>query len=568
MSAEMRQLVEAARRGDSDAYTQLYQLSIEGALGRARSLVRSEQDALDVVQDSYIQAFRSLDRLEKPESFQPWLNRIVTNRCKNLLARSKALRFETSLTGEDGEDWEQEDENIQFRPDESLDYAESQRLVREIVDGLPDEQRVCILLHFFQGMKLAEIAQTLEVPENTVKSRLHYAKGKIEKQVRELERRGTKLYVFPFFPFLHWAMEQSTAELAASSSARLLPAITASVGSAAGAAAGGAATATAGTAGAAAKGGLLAALNVKIVAGIAAAAVAVGGVAVLTHQPAEETAAAPSSAPAVVSQVEEASSRASSEEEAPLVVGEGPEGLVEAINAYRQQRGLPAYTVNADLMALSDYSSNTGVGNQPFTLTSREFMAELGYEYDHIRGSSLSGPTTAAEAMDMLLRSEDSVLSDPEGGAIGIGMAAGNGQSPALWTIDVAVGLRAAPSPFEVPAEAYALADLINGYRQEQGMEPYEISEDMMIIAGYGAQIGTGRILNVPADCPSAPYSSNHLQQFVGTASTAQEAMELILEYDSPNLYLDTPAVMGIGFDTRSDGQILWQFEVSVPTGG
>ena len=568
MSAEMRQLVEAARRGDSDAYTQLYQLSIEGALGRARSLVRSEQDALDVVQDSYIQAFRSLDRLEKPESFQPWLNRIVTNRCKNLLARSKALRFETSLTGEDGEDWEQEDETIQFRPDESLDYAESQRLVREIVDGLPDEQRVCILLHFFQGMKLAEIAQTLEVPENTVKSRLHYAKGKIEKQVRELERRGTKLYVFPFFPFLHWAMEQSTAELAASSSARLLPAITASVGSAAGAAAGGAATATAGTAGAAAKGGLLAALNVKIVAGIAAAAVAVGGVAVLTHQPAEETAAAPSSAPAVVSQVEEASSRASSEEEAPLVVGEGPEGLVEAINAYRQQRGLPAYTVNADLMALSDYSSNTGVGNQPFTLTSREFMAELGYEYDHIRGSSLSGPTTAAEAMDMLLRSEDSVLSDPEGGAIGIGMAAGNGQSPALWTIDVAVGLRAAPSPFEVPAEAYALADLINGYRQEQGMEPYEISEDMMIIAGYGAQIGTGRILNVPADCPSAPYSSNHLQQFVGTASTAQEAMELILEYDSPNLYLDTPAVMGIGFDTRSDGQILWQFEVSVPTGG
>ena len=58
---------------------------------------------------------------------------------------------------------------------------------------------------------------------------------------------------------------------------------------------------------------------------------------------------------------------------------EDPEGLAEAINAYRQQRGLPAYTVNADLMALSDYSSNTGVGNQPFTLTSREFMAERGY---------------------------------------------------------------------------------------------------------------------------------------------------------------------------------------------
>ena len=98
-------------------------------------------------------------------------------------------------------------------------------------------------------------------------------------------------------------------------------------------------------------------------------------------------------------------------------------------------------------------------------------------------------------------------------------------------------------------------------------MEPYEVTEDMMIHAGYGAQIGTGRILAVPADCPSAPYPSVHLQQFWGTATTAQETMELILEYDSPNLYLDTPAVMGIGFDTASDGRILWQFEVAAPAG-
>lgn len=325
MRQDMKTLLDAACGGDNNAYTQLYEMTFPRALGMARSMLKSEEDAMDVVQESYIYAFRSLDQLKSPESFPSWFNTIVVSRSKNVLTRSKARRYEVSLTDEEGEDFDWEDSNIQFRPDESLDYSETKRLVKEIVDDLPEEQRTCILLYYFQDMKIREIAETMEVSENTVKSRLGYAKKKIEKDVRELERRGTRLYAVPFIPFLRWMVEKDTLALAEKGSGAILANIAQSVGlTAQGAGAAGtsaavsagsstaasagsatAASATASTAAAATesvaatttsaagtatvKAGVLHTLGGKIAVGVLAAAVAAGGgAAVAAHSRQEQ----------------------------------------------------------------------------------------------------------------------------------------------------------------------------------------------------------------------------------------------------------------------------------------
>ena len=430
MAEDLKALVEAAGRGDSGACAALYRLSINGALGRARSMVRSEEDALDIVQESYIQAFRSLGSLEKPESFQSWLNRIVVNRCKNFLSRSKPLRYDVSLTGEEGEELDREDESIQFRPDASLDYSETKRMIREIVDGLPQQQRSCILLHYFQELKLSEIARILEIPENTVKSSIRYAKAKIKKEVQELERRGVKLYAVPVLPFLRWAMEQSTAELAAGSGGAVLSHTLEALGAGGASAAGGAAAsqgaAAAGTgaaAGAAAgHGGILGAAGAKALAAAAAAVLAVGGVAaVAVRQPAQEPPAASSAAPAVSS-----AAPVSEEPEAPRLppTREELDRLVQVVQEEREAQGLPPIQGDETYMAMAaqraEESAGTTEARRPDGSYFFTIFEEYGLENPRHSGQSLFRTATLEEAAQRLEGGMGNIYQE-EITAIGIG---------------------------------------------------------------------------------------------------------------------------------------------------
>lgn len=86
------------------------------------------------------------------------------------------------------------DENLTFSPEESVDYAETKRLMKEILDGLPEDQKLCVLMYYYEELSVADIADALGCSTGTVKSRLNYARKKIRNDVEELERKGTKLY--------------------------------------------------------------------------------------------------------------------------------------------------------------------------------------------------------------------------------------------------------------------------------------------------------------------------------------------------------------------------------------
>ncbi|MCL1963463.1 MAG: sigma-70 family RNA polymerase sigma factor, partial [Firmicutes bacterium] len=188
------ELAGKARQGNQDAFNELYRLTRDRAYFVALTITRNEQDALDIVQDSYLKAWQSLDNLQKPEQFQAWLNQITGNTAKNYIKHHSPLLFLGSDDDTDGFFDLQEERDGDYIPDAAMDTAETRRLIMDIVDALPEDQRLCVLMYYYEDMGLPEIATALDIPQSTVTSRLHRARRKISDGVEALAKKGTMLY--------------------------------------------------------------------------------------------------------------------------------------------------------------------------------------------------------------------------------------------------------------------------------------------------------------------------------------------------------------------------------------
>ena len=169
--------------------------------------MKNEEDAMDVLQDSYIKAWQSLATLKDPASFRAWFGRIVANTAKNALAKKRPMLF-SQLEGEndEGEQFalDIEDEKSEFQPERSYTQKETQELVHELIDSLSDEQRLCILMYHLDDQSIKDIAETFGISENTVKSRLLYGRKAIKAKAEELQKKGYQLYtVAPVVFFLY-----------------------------------------------------------------------------------------------------------------------------------------------------------------------------------------------------------------------------------------------------------------------------------------------------------------------------------------------------------------------------
>ena len=274
VSEKIALLVSRIQNGNERAFDELYRLTKERAYFVAIQFIKNEDDVQDILQESYIKALSKIKELDKPESFQSWLNQIVANKCKDFLKKKKPMLFEA----EENEVYEiLPDEDLNFQPEDSLDQSELQRTVMEVLDELNEEKRACVLMMYFEELSVSEIAQTLEIPEGTVKTRLFSARKDLKEK---FSKRGiTSAYSVAPVGVVLWAMRRTSvtagATFAASSgSATVLAGITTS-----GVLATAGATATTVTGGGiAAK---IAALTVaqKVIAGASIAAVVAGSTA-------------------------------------------------------------------------------------------------------------------------------------------------------------------------------------------------------------------------------------------------------------------------------------------------
>lgn len=190
--------VEKAKQGDQQAKEVLYTETCQHMFFLAKSIVKSDEEAMDIIHDSYICVFQKLDNIKNLSGFKSYLRTTVVNRCKNYLSKKKPL-YLSDMT-EDGEDFELEDIDGEI-PDELIENKDVIECVRRVVESLPEEQRMCVILRYYDEMSLQEIADTLEVSLGTVKSRLSRASKKMRDEIERLEKEENKKFrcIIPFF---------------------------------------------------------------------------------------------------------------------------------------------------------------------------------------------------------------------------------------------------------------------------------------------------------------------------------------------------------------------------------
>lgn len=285
--SELTALIQQAMAQDPQAQERLIQDIQNRVYYHCRKMLKNEEDALDATQDVLITVITNLHKLRDAAAFYGWVNAITANRCKHLL--TQGVTEWQIPENEDGNSMldNLEELNQQAIPEEALDNEETQRLIMEIIDALPPAQRMSVLFYYYDEMSIREIAAAMETSEGTVKSRLNYARKAIKAGVEDLEKRGTKLYGMAPLPLLLYFLRREAAHssLSAAQSAKLTSAslyyakaksaeALYSAQSAAGtSAAAHSVTGTAATAAAAKTG---AAVSVKILAGVLAAAVVTG----------------------------------------------------------------------------------------------------------------------------------------------------------------------------------------------------------------------------------------------------------------------------------------------------
>ena len=209
MEQSMKELVEKAVEGDQQAIAILYERTNRKAYYLALQLVKDQDQAQDILQDAYLKVFTNLGMLQQPENFQGWLDTIVINKSKDYLKKKKPVLFSQMAAKEEadsGPDFE--DESGYFSPEKRVDYSETKRLIQEMIDRLPEAQRMAVVLYYLENLPVARIAGIMECSEGTVKSRLNYGRKSIKEQVLALEKKGTKLYCMPLVPFLYWMFRQ------------------------------------------------------------------------------------------------------------------------------------------------------------------------------------------------------------------------------------------------------------------------------------------------------------------------------------------------------------------------
>ncbi len=184
-AATDQQLVERVQAGDKRAFDLLvlkYQPKILGLVSR---YVHDSHEVQDVTQEAFIKAYRALPRFRGDSAFYTWLYRIAINTAKNHLVARGRRPPGSDIEVEDAEHYEnggalRDMEN----PENMLFSRELGEVVHQAISGLPDDLRSAVTLREFDGLSYEEIAEIMDCPVGTVRSRIFRAREAIDKRVR------------------------------------------------------------------------------------------------------------------------------------------------------------------------------------------------------------------------------------------------------------------------------------------------------------------------------------------------------------------------------------------------
>lgn len=170
-------LVERCKRGEAHSHETLYQQYAKAMYNTSLRIVNNASDAEDVLQEAFMDAFRSLDEFNYKSTFGAWLKRIVINKSINILRKRRIdlVDIDSTPVAELPNDDVLDEENIQLRVAE----------VKKAVALLPNGYRTVLTLYLFEGYDHEEIAEIMRITESTVRTQYHRAKHKLLHIIKE-----------------------------------------------------------------------------------------------------------------------------------------------------------------------------------------------------------------------------------------------------------------------------------------------------------------------------------------------------------------------------------------------
>jgi RNA polymerase sigma-70 factor (ECF subfamily) len=185
MTPSDEELVEQFQNGDSSAFDVLvrrWDRKVQGAIFR---LVGPAEDVRDLSQETLLKAYRGLRTFKKEARFSSWLYQIALNVCRDRMRRGRGRSYVSFDELADGGEASGERSALEL-----IEARDLSRRVAAAVAALPDEQREVVILKEYQGLTFVEIAEVLDVPLSTVKTRLYRGLGQLRQQLMRQGIRG------------------------------------------------------------------------------------------------------------------------------------------------------------------------------------------------------------------------------------------------------------------------------------------------------------------------------------------------------------------------------------------
>lgn len=184
-------LVKRARNGDRDAFGELMERYQRKIFGLCYGMVRNKDDAMDLVQETFVKVYKNLGRFEGQSSFYTWTYRIATNCCIDFLRKAKRNR---TVDYDDAIARDEDDavdggmllpSRLGVNPSKVYGRRELMEKIEEALQSLSENHRQAILLREVEGLSYQEMAEVMEISIGTVMSRLHHARKNMQKYLAD-----------------------------------------------------------------------------------------------------------------------------------------------------------------------------------------------------------------------------------------------------------------------------------------------------------------------------------------------------------------------------------------------
>ncbi len=180
----LNELIEQVKQKDEHAFQELYQRFYKKAYYAALKISGNQADAKDIVQESFLQIYKSIASLQDNALFVQWFNRIIASKASDLFRKNKT----TSLPDDHVVFLLQEEKDITFIPEAHMHFSSDHELLNYFIQHLDERYRTVIVLRYFSQMSVAEIAEALQIPDGTVKTRLKRAREMLKQVVAHYQR--------------------------------------------------------------------------------------------------------------------------------------------------------------------------------------------------------------------------------------------------------------------------------------------------------------------------------------------------------------------------------------------